>query len=144
MRAIAFLDWPKAWAFSSTEFARRATDYFADKGFKISKLTYTFCTDEALLAVNQTHLQHDDYTDIITFDYSRGTRLSGEIWMSWERVAENASERGVPLQQEAYRVMVHGLLHLSGLKDKSPEDAANMRRAEEEFLNFAGLFHVEQ
>ena len=144
MPGFVFTDWPRAWSFSPGDYERVAQEYFAIKLFKIKSLQYFFVNDARLIEINRAHLQHDDYTDIITFDYSRGTRLSGEIWISWERVNENAQERQVAFQQEAYRVMVHGLLHLAGFKDKTEHEARQMRAAEEDFLKFAGLFHVEQ
>jgi rRNA maturation RNase YbeY len=133
--------WPLLWW---THFQGSATAFFQQKGLTISELIFVFHSDEGLNALNQAHLQHDDFTDIITFDYTRGKRLRGEIHISHERVADNAANLGTTLQDEVFRVMVHGLLHLSGLKDKSTEEALAMRHAEAEFLNFAAAFHVEQ
>lgn len=86
---------------------------------KISVLTYIFCSDEELLAINQKHLQHDDYTDIITFDYTEGQKLAGDMFISVERVRENARLFDVTFEQELMRVMVHGVLHLAGYQDKT-------------------------
>jgi rRNA maturation RNase YbeY len=101
-----------------------------------------FCTDEELLQVNKDHLNHDFYTDIITFDYCEGNTISGDLFISTERVAANATEFGVEFEEELARVVFHGLLHLSGYNDKSEEDKAIMRSKENHYLN--KLFHVKQ
>lgn len=103
-------------------------------GKRIGTLCYEFCTDERILAVNREFLDHDYYTDIITFDYTRGTRLGGDIVLSLDTVASNAEMLGTPYGEELHRVIVHGLLHLVGLKDKTDEDAQRMRSAEDEAL----------
>lgn len=99
------------------------------------------CSDKRLLEVNQKYLNHDFYTDIITFDYSEGSEISGDLMISYERVKENAASQKVTVQHELRRVMVHGVLHLLGFKDKTEEDAAEMRSQEDAALD---LFHVEQ
>lgn len=98
------------------------------------------CSDERLWEINRKYLNHDFYTDIITFDYSEGVEISGDLMISYERVKENAKEEKVTVQQELRRVMAHGVLHLLGFKDKSEEDAAEMRSQEDAALD---LFHVE-
>jgi len=98
------------------------------------------CSDKRLLEVNQKYLNHDFYTDIITFDYSEGSEVSGDLMISYERVKENAAGQKVTVQHELRRVMVHGVLHLLGFKDKTEEDAAEMRSQEDAALD---LFHVE-
>lgn len=106
-------------------------------GFKISSLQYIFCSDEYLLEVNRTALQHDYYTDIITFDMRDNMKTSvveGEIYISVDRVKENAKDFGVSFKQELNRVLSHGLLHLVGLKDKTEAEEKHMREAEEEAL----------
>lgn len=102
----------------------------------ISELNYIFCSDSYLLNINQDFLQHDDYTDIITFDNreSKGP-IEGDIFISIDRVKENALQEGVTFPLELRRVMAHGLLHLIGYKDKTPKDAKIMRAKEEEALN---------
>jgi rRNA maturation RNase YbeY len=97
-------------------------------------------SDEGLLEYNRTYLDHDTYTDIITFDHSEGQTLSGDLLISFPRVLENAENQRVDPLVELRRVMVHGLLHLAGFKDKAPEDAKAMRDAEDHAL---GMFHVE-
>lgn len=113
------------------------------RGMTVGNINYLFCDDEYLLGVNQQYLQHDTYTDIITFDYVAGTLVSGDILISVERVGENAQLFGVPFGQELRRVVVHGVLHLLGQGDKSDAEAAEMRRLEGEALElWDRLFHV--
>ncbi|NNC83345.1 MAG: rRNA maturation RNase YbeY [Flavobacteriales bacterium] len=102
--------------------------------FFIGRLTYQFCSDGHLLEINRTHLKHDYYTDIITFDTSRPPVLSGEVFISLDRVRANAADMGKDVQVELYRVMVHGLLHLMGYADASEEDKAQMRSLEDNAL----------
>ena len=113
----------------------------ASEAKKLEELTYIFCDDEYLLKINMEYLDHDTYTDIITFDYSVGKILQGDIYISIERVAENAETFNVKFEEELRRVLVHGILHLSGYKDKEESDVALMRSKEEEKMK---LFHVEQ
>jgi rRNA maturation RNase YbeY len=94
-----------------------------------------------LVEINKQYLDHDTLTDIISFDYSVGNELNGDIFISVERVRENALEYNVSFEDELKRVMVHGVLHYSGYKDKSEEDEKIMREKEDEKL---GMFHVEQ
>ena len=109
----------------------------------VGNINYLFCDDEYLLGVNQQYLQHDTYTDIITFDYVVGTLVSGDILISVERVGENARQFCVPFERELRRVVIHGVLHLLGQGDKSDAEAVEMRRLEEEALVlWEQLFHV--
>lgn len=101
---------------------------------KISSLAYNFVSDEELWKMNKQFLQHDTYTDIITFDYCEENLISGEIYISFDRVKENAEKLKVAPQEELLRVMAHGLLHLCGYKDKSPLQQKQMRAAEERAL----------
>ncbi|MGV8993438.1 MAG: rRNA maturation RNase YbeY [Flavobacterium sp.] len=96
------------------------------------EINYIFCDDEYLHKINLEYLQHDDLTDIISFDYCVGNEINGDIFISVERVAENAKEYEVALEAELLRVMAHGILHYCGYKDKSEEDATLMRSKEEE------------
>ncbi len=100
----------------------------------IGELSYIFVSDEQLLQMNQEFLQHDTYTDIISFDYTEGTTVAGEFYISIDRVRDNAKSFGVPVRDELHRVMAHGLLHLCGYKDKRAKDAAEMRKQEEKAL----------
>ena len=104
------------------------------RGMTVGNINYLFCDDEYLLGVNQQYLDHDTYTDIITFDYVAGGLVSGDILISVERVGDNARQFGVPFEQELHRVVIHGVLHLLGQGDKSPAEAAEMRHQEEEAL----------
>ena len=103
-------------------------------------LNYIFCDDEYLLGINQQYLNHNTYTDIITFDYCDGDTISGDIFISVERVKDNAQEYSVSFEEELHRVMAHGVLHLLGYKDKNDQDARLMREKENEKIK---LFHVE-
>lgn len=112
--------------------------------FHIEALNYIFCSDDYLLEINKQHLQHDYYTDIITFDYSeKPTSLEGEFYISIDRIRENAVENRVSFADELHRVMIHGVLHLLGHGDKSPEEANKMRQLENEALQ-SRRFHVKQ
>ena len=103
---------------------------------EIGDLTYVFCSDDYLLSLNQQFLKHNTLTDIITFDYSEGkNELSGEIYISIDRVADNAAKFKTDFQDELHRVMIHGVLHLVGYKDKKPAEKARMRKKEEACLS---------
>ena len=115
------------------------------RGKTVGNINYLFCDDEYLLGVNRQYLNHDTYTDIITFDYVAGGLISGDIMISTERVGENAVKFGVPFEQELHRVIVHGVLHLLGQGDKSEAEALEMRRQEEAVLTlWKELFHEER
>ena len=101
---------------------------------KLGDINYIFCSDKKILEVNIEYLGHDYFTDIITFDYDEGLRVSGDLFISLETVASNAEMLGIAYEEELMRVMAHGVLHLCGFKDKSDEDAANMRLREQEAL----------
>jgi len=104
------------------------------QGFSISSVAIIFCSDDYLLDLNRTHLQHDYFTDIITFDDSQGRQLQGELYISIDRVKDNAPRFQSRFHDELHRVMVHGLLHLCGLGDKTDTEAQRMRKAEDEML----------
>ncbi|MBP5341707.1 MAG: rRNA maturation RNase YbeY [Bacteroidales bacterium] len=115
------------------------------RGKSVGNINYLFCDDEYLLGVNRQYLNHDTYTDIITFDYVAGGLISGDIMISTERVGENAVKFEVPFEQELHRVIVHGVLHLLGQGDKSEAEALEMRRQEEAALAlWKDLFHEER
>lgn len=101
---------------------------------QIKVISYIFCSDEYLHKINLDHLSHDTYTDIITFHYGDDKLLESDIFISVERVKENAQIHQQNPEREMRRVIIHGILHLLGQKDKSPEDAAQMRQKEEEAL----------
>lgn len=102
--------------------------------FKVGELCYIFCNDEKILETNRQYLQHDYYTDIITFDYVEGDVLSGDMFISVDTVKSNSELFKTSYTDELHRVIIHGVLHLCGLKDKEPADEANMRKAEEKAL----------
>ena len=106
--------------------------------FTVGELNYIFCSDEYLHKINLEYLDHDTYTDIITFDNSEAeTVIEGDIFVSIERVRENSQTLNTIFEEELKRVIVHGLLHLCGYDDYTPEDKAEMRRLENEYiLNF--------
>lgn len=116
-------------------------DVVVAHGAELGEVCVVSCSDEYLLGVNVEHLKHDFYTDIITFDYSEDGKISGDLLISFDRVMENASDEGVPFQDELRRVIIHGVLHLLGLKDKSKTETATMRAQENKALN---MFHVER
>ncbi len=102
---------------------------------KPGKITYIFCDDEYLLKVNQDFLDHDYYTDIITFDYVKGKTISGDIFVSLQRISDNASTLSNSFDKELKRVLAHGVLHLCGYKDKSEDDEKLMRSKEDFYIN---------
>lgn len=111
----------------------KVLEYLAVKKIDI---TYVFCTDDYLLEKNIAYLDHDTLTDIITFDLSENEKeLNAEMYISIDRIKENAGSLNIPYQEELHRVIFHGLLHLCGFKDKSKEDALLMRQKEQECLN---------
>jgi rRNA maturation RNase YbeY len=108
---------------------------FKSEGKKLKNLNYVFCSDDYLLEINRASLNHDYYTDIITFDLSdsRGI-IEGEIYISVDRVKDNAKILSLTMQEEFHRVIFHGALHLCGYKDKTPRDLKAMRTAEDKYL----------
>ena len=101
---------------------------------KLGEINYIFCDDEYLLKVNQDFLQHDYYTDIITFDKVKGKTINGEIFVSLQRVLDNATTLSKDYQEELRRVLAHGILHLTGYKDKTEEEEKTMRNKEDFYL----------
>ncbi len=106
------------------------------EGFQTDEINYIFCEDDYLLEINIEYLQHDYYTDVIGFQYSEGQNLSGDIYISIDRVRENAVENAVEFERELARVMAHGILHFMGYKDKTQEEEEKMRKSEDKFLSF--------
>jgi rRNA maturation RNase YbeY len=98
-------------------------------------ITIVFCSDPYILEMNRSHLNHDYYTDIITFDYCEGDLVSGDLFISLDTVSSNSIELGTSFIDETHRVCVHGLLHLLGFKDKTAEDEKEMRRQEDIMLS---------
>lgn len=129
-----FEDISKPHFFNETKITTWLNDIAAAKSSKIKHIQYIFCDDEYLLEVNKEHLNHDYYTDIITFPYEEGRVIEADILISLDRVKENAEEYRVTFENELLRVMVHGLLHLTGMKDKTDEESSLMRMAENEAI----------
>lgn len=111
----------------------------AQYGYAVGELNYIFCDDEKILSVNREFLQHDYYTDVITFDYTTRTRVNGDIYISLDTVASNAEQVGAPFLHELHRIIIHGLLHLTGQADKTPETKAQMTAKEESALRHLHL-----
>lgn len=109
-------------------------DVAEEYGYEIGEITYQFCNDERILQINKQYLNHDYYTDIITFDQSRDGFLFADIVISLETVRDNANEYGELFERELLRVIIHGILHLCGVNDKSEEEAQEMRAAEDNAL----------
>tara|TARA_R110002012_G_scaffold66614_2_gene174145 strand:- start:18686 stop:19105 length:420 start_codon:yes stop_codon:yes gene_type:complete len=136
-----------AFHFKSELVIQKKTDY-ADwinrvvdsEGFSVGQIDYIFCTDDYLLKLNKDYLNHDTFTDIITFDYTEGKIISGDIFISTDRVQDNAKKFDVEFSNELRRVMIHGILHLAGFGDKSKEEKDIMRLKEDEKIK---MFHVE-
>ena len=106
---------------------------------QIGDIYYLFCTDEKILEINRQFLNHDFYTDIIAFDYSEGNKISGDIFISLETVLSNSQKYQTSFDEELHRVMIHGILHLCGLNDKSDDEIKEMRKAEDEALRMLNL-----
>lgn len=106
----------------------------ATYGKKVGDISYIFCSNEKILEVNRQYLQHDYYTDIITFDYCEGDRLSGDLFISLDTIRTNAEQFGASYEDELHRVIIHGILHLCGINDKGPGEREVMEAAENQAL----------
>lgn len=104
------------------------------EGKKMGDINYIFCDDEYLLKINQDHLKHDYYTDIITFDYVKGKTISADIFVSLPRILDNTEMFSKDFDREFNRVLAHGILHLCGFKDKTPDEILIMRAKEDFYL----------
>ena len=116
------------------EFSSWISKVIRSEKCKEGEINYIFCDDDYLLDINQKYLNHDTLTDIISFDYSVGKELHGDIYISVDRVKENAKDFEVDFKDEIRRVMVHGVLHYCGYKDKSEEDIKLMRSKEDHYI----------
>lgn len=118
--------------------ARRVTRWIkavaAEYGFGVGNINYVFCSDERELEVNRQFLGHDYYTDVITFDYSTASTLNGDIFISLDTVRSNAEMVGVSFEDELHRILIHGVLHLTGQGDKTPETKVQMTDKENRAL----------
>ena len=106
----------------------------AGYGKRVGEVAYIFCDDEKILEVNRQYLNHDYYTDIITFDYCEDDTISGDLFISLDTVRSNAEVQGTPYDEELHRVIIHGILHLCGINDKGPGERAIMEAAENKAL----------
>ena len=111
----------------------------ASYGKKAGEIAYIFCSDEKILEVNRQYLEHDYYTDIITFDYTEGNRISGDLFISLDTVRTNAEQFEQPYERELHRVIIHGILHLCGINDKGPGEREIMEAEENKALALMGL-----
>ncbi|WP_428327793.1 rRNA maturation RNase YbeY [Mucilaginibacter sp.] len=137
MPAIQFFEEDIAYKLKNKIAVRQwITDTIQAEGYKLKELTYIFCTDEYLLQINQQYLDHDTYTDIITFDNSEKEKvIVGDIFISIERIRENAGKFSLTETDELHRVIIHGALHLVGYTDKTPADKKKMTLKEDFYLN---------
>ena len=110
----------------------------ASYGKKVGEIAYIVVDDEEILRVNREYLQHDYYTDIITFDYTEGDTISGDLFISLDTVRTNAEQFGKPYEEELHRVIIHGILHLCGINDKGPGEREIMEAAEDKALALLG------
>ena len=125
-------------SFKKTETKEWIKQVASGFGKKVGDVSYIFCNDEKILEVNNQYLQHDYYTDIITFDYTEGDKIGGDIFVSVDTVKSNADQYGEPFDRELDRVIIHGILHLCGVDDQSPEQRANMIDNENKALALIG------
>ena len=107
-------------------------------GKKVGDIAYIFCDDEKILEVNRQYLQHDYYTDIITFDYTEGNTIGGDLFISLDTVKSNSEEQGTTYEEELHRVIIHGILHLCGINDKGEGEREQMEAAENKALALLG------
>ena len=119
---------------SETEVSVWVRRVAADYGKVVGDINYIFVDDETMLDINRRFIGHDYYTDHIGFDYSQGNALSGDIYISLDTVRTNAEQFGVTEEEELHRIIIHGLLHLCGLRDKTPEERELMQQAEDKAL----------
>lgn len=109
-------------------------------GYKVGEISYIFCDDKKILEVNKEYLQHDYYTDIITFDYTEGKTISGDLFISLDTVKSNSEQFASSYEEEFYRVVIHGILHLCGINDKGVGEREIMEKHENEALAIRSLF----
>jgi rRNA maturation RNase YbeY len=121
--------------FDSEFFISSLESLISSENFESGEITIVFCTDDYLLEINKTYLNHDFYTDIITFDYSENDLVSGDLFISIDRVKDNAESFSVSFDNELKRVIYHGVLHLCGYKDKTENDEKEMREKENFYIN---------
>lgn len=121
-------------AIERVEVSRWIERVAASYGKRCGELSYIFCNDERILEVNRAFLQHDYYTDIITFDYTTGNTIAGDMFISLDTIRTNAQQVNEPYERELYRVIIHGVLHLCGINDKAPGEREIMEMCENKAL----------
>lgn len=119
---------------SETKVSNWITETITSEGYALEEINYIFCDDDYLHKLNVEFLDHDTLTDIISFDYTMGKRIAGDIYISIERVKDNAKDFKVDFKEELHRVIIHGVLHYCGYKDKTEEDATLMRKKENHYI----------
>jgi len=141
METILFRNADKTFLFPDKKGLKQFIELLFKKEKKgLYELTYVFCSDEYLLGINRDFLQHDYYTDIITFDLSENPKqIIGEIYVSIDRIKDNSKTLNTSLKEETLRVLFHGALHLCGYKDKTKTDIIKMRKKEEQYLSLYNL-----
>jgi probable rRNA maturation factor len=141
MPAITFFEEDTTYKLKNKKAVRHwITETIKAEGFKLKELNYIFCSDNYLLQINQQYLNHDTYTDIITFDNSETNKLiSGDIFISIDRIRENALKFNISEPDELHRVIIHGALHLLGYKDKTAVTKKKMTLKEDFYLNMRGF-----
>lgn len=137
---ISFVEEDLSFEFKKLDLKKFIKDLVLSEGKKLGDISVVLCSDEHLLQVNKEYLQHDFYTDIITFDYSEDLKVSGDLMISIDRIIENASQNQIPSLLEFQRVVFHGVLHLCGYKDKSKIDKTLMTEKENFYLSKNNLF----
>lgn len=120
---------------NEAEISKWISNTIASEGYTLGEISYVFCDDDYLHKLNLEFLKHDTLTDIISFDYTLGKTVQGDIFISVERVADNANDFGEPFTNELCRVIIHGVLHYCGYKDKTKDDEALMRSKENHYLS---------
>jgi len=134
--AISFFSEDTKYSLKNRRILKRwINDCIVREGKRPSAISFIFCSDQYLLSINRQYLQHDFYTDVITFDYSEGDNVSGDVFISVDTVLENSILFKKEFIDELHRVIIHGILHLCGHGDKSEEDASKMRLLEDNSLN---------
>ena len=141
MPAISFFEEDITYKLKNKTSVRQwITQTIQAEGFKLKELTYIFCSDDYLLQINQQYLNHDTYTDIITFDNSESDKvITGDIFISIDRIRENALKFNITETDELHRVIIHGALHLLGYKDKTAVTKQKMTQKEDFYLNKRGF-----
>lgn len=135
MRIEIFFEEIKAFPLRKRYLESKIINLINREGFKGGEISLVFCSDEYLLKMNKKYLNHDYYTDIITFDYVEGSLISGDLFISYDRLRENSKRENVSLESELYRVVFHGILHLIGYNDKSDSEKELMTNKENEYLS---------